>query len=152
MLVLSISVLSVMLLLATFQCQAAKEVTLAIYRVFFILSQSDQFTLPHGLIPQISLLLKNVSISVCWIYGGCKWDCIRGSCQEHTIAQQSVQSLLAAVVHVHYHSRLTCPKPNFHSACFYLLFFFFWIGMLEWDKLVFLAFSAITSPAGARIE
>lgn len=47
-----------MLLLAAFQHQAAKEVTLAIYN-FFILLYSDNFTLPCDCIPQISYILKD---------------------------------------------------------------------------------------------
>lgn len=57
-LVLHASVLSVMLLLAAFQPQAAKEVTLAIYR-FSVLLQSDHFTLPCDRTPQISCFLKD---------------------------------------------------------------------------------------------
>lgn len=57
-LVLLASVLSVMLLLAAFQPQAAKEVTLAIYR-FSILLQSDHFSSPCDHIPQISYPLKD---------------------------------------------------------------------------------------------
>lgn len=57
-LVLHASVLSVMLLLAAFKHQAAKEVTLPIYS-FLILLQSDHFTLPWDHIPQMSYLLKD---------------------------------------------------------------------------------------------
>lgn len=57
-LVLYASVLSVMLLLAAFQHQAAKEVKLAIYS-FLIFLQSDHFTLPCDHIPQFSYLLKD---------------------------------------------------------------------------------------------